>query len=141
VGHPAPLGPDQRLLAGAEQGGRVGKLTSLAGWLREYGEAIEADLDRFYGLDLLDFYRGRITARALWVRLRNLPPEAATVTLARQQDPGEGQGRGRSAGRAERHLAPVRCLTDIPVAKSITDVGKFVNASGDEFSAMADQAG
>lgn len=37
---------------------------------------MEADLQRFYQLDLLDHYRGRISLRKLLVLLKHLPPEA-----------------------------------------------------------------
>jgi hypothetical protein len=43
----------------------------------EHAEAIEADLLRYYGVDLLDYHRGRLTARRLRVLLRHLPREAA----------------------------------------------------------------
>ncbi|MFL6072745.1 MAG: hypothetical protein ACJ73S_05040 [Mycobacteriales bacterium] len=38
---------------------------------------MEADLLRFYGVDLLDYYRGRLSARRLRVLLQHLPREAA----------------------------------------------------------------
>jgi len=100
-------------------------------WLREYGEAIEADLDRYYRRDLLDFYRGKMTARTLWVRLTGLPPDSATASLAGgQQEPQRAQG------------APdnVTYLEDIPKV-SLRDAQRFVNASGDELSSMADRSG
>jgi hypothetical protein len=34
---------------------------------------------RFYGIDLLDLYRGRLSLRRLAVLVRQLPPESATV--------------------------------------------------------------
>lgn len=48
-------------------------MTWLAGVLTQYSEPAEADLHREYGIELADFYRGKITARALSVRLRFLP--------------------------------------------------------------------
>lgn len=100
-------------------------------WLRLYGEEIEADL-AFRNVDLLDFYRGRMTARRLYVLVQGLPPDSATVQAARRQETPAEQDRP-----AERHLAPVKCLSDIPVARSMAEVGKFVNSSGDEFAEMA----
>lgn len=38
---------------------------------------MEADLHRFYGLDLVDAYRGTISIRKLAVLAIHLPPEAA----------------------------------------------------------------
>lgn len=52
-------------------------MTWLAVVLRHYSGPIEADLDRVYGIDLLDFWRGRISLRALSVRVRYLPRESA----------------------------------------------------------------
>lgn len=34
---------------------------------------------RYYGIDLLDYYRGRLTARRLRVLIRHLPRESALV--------------------------------------------------------------
>ena len=45
--------------------------------LREYGEVIEADFQRYYGLDLLDLYRGRLTPRKAMALIGGLPPGSA----------------------------------------------------------------
>lgn len=50
---------------------------ALPGLLREYGEAIEADLLRHYGVNLLDLWRGRLTPRRLMVLIKGLPPGSA----------------------------------------------------------------
>ncbi len=42
-----------------------------------YGEAIEADLHRVFGLDLLDFFRGRYSWRKLLALLASLPAASA----------------------------------------------------------------
>jgi hypothetical protein len=52
-------------------GSQAGKLIRLAWLLKQHGEAIEADLARD-GLDLLDFYRDRMTVRRLWVLVASL---------------------------------------------------------------------
>lgn len=44
-----------------------------------HGEAVEADLVRYYGVDLLDYYRGRLSARRLRVLLQHLPRDSALV--------------------------------------------------------------
>lgn len=44
--------------------------------LNRYHEQIEFDFDQ-RGWDLLDFWRGRITLRKLWVRITNLPSDSA----------------------------------------------------------------
>ncbi|MET7360003.1 hypothetical protein ABZS76_16330 [Streptomyces sp. NPDC005562] len=45
----------------------------------EHAEALEADLLRFYGLDLLDWHRGRLSSRRLAVLIRQLPREGAVA--------------------------------------------------------------
>jgi len=47
--------------------------------IREHGDALEADLQRHYGIDLLDVYRGRLSLRRLRVLLRGLPPDCRTL--------------------------------------------------------------
>jgi hypothetical protein len=47
---------------------------------------VEADLLRFYGVDLLDYHRGRLTARRLRVLIRHLPRDAALVRAVRGED-------------------------------------------------------
>jgi hypothetical protein len=61
-----------------------GGITSLAAFLEEHSEAVEADLARFYPAeDLRELFRpgGRLTYRRLGVLLAHLPLEAATQTL------------------------------------------------------------
>lgn len=43
---------------------------------------MEADLLRYYGVDLLDLYRGVLSVRRLGVLVRGLPPQSATVQAA-----------------------------------------------------------
>lgn len=57
---------------GVTSPGIVGLLDLVA----EYGEAIEADLFRFYGLDLADLGTHRLSFRRLDVLLRQLPRES-----------------------------------------------------------------
>lgn len=40
---------------------------------------MEADLLRYYGVDLLDYYRGRLSTRRLRVLVQHLPRQAALV--------------------------------------------------------------
>lgn len=47
--------------------------------MEEHAEALEADLLRFYGVDLLDWHRGGLTSRRLSVLVRHLPRESAFV--------------------------------------------------------------
>lgn len=104
-------------------------------WLRDYGEAIEADL-LFRGIDLLDFYRGRITARRLYVLVDNLPPESSTIRMAYADSNAHTDATASSAGaNGTSRLRPVTCLEDIPVV-SPGQAMKLVNASPDEFASM-----
>lgn len=52
-------------------------MTWLAVVLRHHSGPLEADLARVYGIDLLDFWRGRLSLRALSVRVRYLPRGSA----------------------------------------------------------------
>lgn len=54
--------------------------------IREHGDAIEADL-AFRGFDLLDLWRGRLTARKVDVLIRGLPPDSATRIALNGRDP------------------------------------------------------
>lgn len=47
--------------------------------MTEHAEAVEADLQRYYGVDLLDRYRGRLSSRRLRVLIQHLPRDAALV--------------------------------------------------------------
>lgn len=44
--------------------------------LEEHGEIIEADLQRYYGVDLTGLWRGELTMRRALVLIRGLPPGA-----------------------------------------------------------------
>ena len=46
--------------------------------MREHGEAVEADFQRYYHLDLLDLWRGLITPRKAAVLVTQLPAGAQT---------------------------------------------------------------
>jgi hypothetical protein len=45
--------------------------------LREHPDALEADLQRFYGVQLGDLWRGRLSLRRLSVLVQYLPPGSA----------------------------------------------------------------
>ncbi|WP_346176789.1 hypothetical protein [Streptomyces cuspidosporus] len=47
--------------------------------MEEHAEALEADLLRYYGVDLLDWHRGALSSRRLAVLVRHLPPDSAFV--------------------------------------------------------------
>lgn len=53
--------------------GPSGKLLSLVYLLREHGEALEADFQHHYGLELLDLYRGKISPRRAALLALKLP--------------------------------------------------------------------
>ncbi len=58
--------------------------------LEEYGDEIEADLLRYYGIDLLDFYRGTLSGRRLRILLRHMPYDSALVRKMNGGRPGWG---------------------------------------------------
>lgn len=47
--------------------------------LRERDGEVEADLQRFYGIDLAALWRGELSLRRLSVLIHTLPPESATT--------------------------------------------------------------
>jgi hypothetical protein len=47
---------------------------------------VEADLLRFYGVDLLDYHRGRLSTRRLRVLIQHLPKDAALVRELHGED-------------------------------------------------------
>lgn len=55
--------------------------------LNEYGDEIEADLARYYRIDLCDFYRGLLSSRRLAVLIRHLPHDSAVVTAINDGQP------------------------------------------------------
>ncbi len=63
------------VLPGAQAGGIAG----LVAYLREHGEAVEADLQRFYGVRLSDLTTGRLTWRRLRVLLSQLPRDSSVA--------------------------------------------------------------
>jgi hypothetical protein len=52
----------------------------------EHAEAIEADLLRYYRLDLHDYHRGLLSARRLRVLIEHLPRDAALVRAVHGED-------------------------------------------------------
>lgn len=59
---------------------RPGGSASLAAFLSDHQDAVEADLLRYYQIDLpRDLGSDRLTWRRLGLLIRHLPPEAATV--------------------------------------------------------------
>ncbi|WP_116210101.1 hypothetical protein [Streptomyces olivoreticuli] len=61
-------------------GGRGGPGSlSLVRLLDEHGAALYADLRRFYSVDLLAYFRGEMSARAVLALVENLPDDAAVM--------------------------------------------------------------
>ncbi|QIG58545.1 tail assembly chaperone [Arthrobacter phage DrSierra] len=59
--------------------GIAGKLTALVALLRNDSDVVEADLQRFYHVDLADYWRGELSPRRLSVLIEQLPAESATA--------------------------------------------------------------
>lgn len=79
------------------------------------------------GWDLLEFWRGEITARKTWVRIRNLPPSSA---FQRAFDPD-----GTRWGESEHLLAR---LIDITYAVNGSKTRVYRPGSPEERAAIAD---
>lgn len=62
-------------------GSRPKRLHALVGLIFHHGGALEADLQRFYRVDLRDLFRGGLTFRRLEVLIAHLPADAATVAI------------------------------------------------------------
>lgn len=45
-----------------------------------YADQVEADLQRYYHLDLRDLWRGGLTLRRIGALIRQLPPDSATIS-------------------------------------------------------------
>ena len=72
-------------LPGRHRGG----IRGLVELLTEHGEAIEADLQQFYGVALSDLTVGRLTWRRLGVLVRQLPAESRVVATLNRGSSGE----------------------------------------------------
>jgi len=66
----------------------AGGIAGLVRLLTEYGEAVEADLQRFYGVDLRDLWRpgGSLTWRRLRALVVSLPVESALSAALPDRD-------------------------------------------------------
>ncbi|GAA2629572.1 hypothetical protein [Streptomyces axinellae] len=66
----------------------AGGIGGLADFLREYGEAVEWDMARYWpGRSLLELWRGTLSWRELKVFLKFLPPDSATARAVRSATP------------------------------------------------------
>lgn len=72
--------------------------------LQNHGGALEADLHRFYGMDLADLWRGTLGARKISVLLEHLPEESAV----RRAEGGAG-----SLTMVERFLRELRHIGEL----------------------------
>lgn len=76
--------------------------------LDEYGDEIEADLLREYNVDVLDFYRGKLSPRRLGVLVREL---SADSSLSRAQNDGQPPWSMRDHLLADLWIVLVKILT------------------------------
>lgn len=72
--------------------------------MEEHAEALEADLLRYYGADLLDWHRGTLSSRRLAVLVRHLPPQSSFVR-AREGEHAEWSLTDHLLAAAVDHLA------------------------------------
>ena len=81
------------------RGDDAGGSSALADLIDEYGEALEADLGRVYGVGLVEYVTGRRPAREALARIAWLP-----------------RGSAYAACRIERHGLPSGDASDVPVS-------------------------
>jgi hypothetical protein len=55
--------------------------------MEEHGEELEADLQRWYRVDVRDLWTGDLSWRRLGALVKNLPAESATKTALRNETP------------------------------------------------------
>jgi len=74
--------------AGSHEHGKIQKILWI---ISEFPEALEADLQRYYGLDFVRFFRpgSGLSWRKLLALIDNLPPESALNTAVRNITPEE----------------------------------------------------
>ncbi|MER7705468.1 hypothetical protein ABTX81_21570 [Kitasatospora sp. NPDC097605] len=96
--------------------GRAGGSRSLIRLLDEHGAQITADLRRYCGVDVLDWVRGRHSARYVLALIGTLPDDSATVAALR----GGREALGWSAGTyvLADLVDAVQALTHVQVAKA-----------------------
>lgn len=83
-----------------------------------YGEAIEADLHHEYGVDLLDFFRGRYSWRKLRVLMQKLPSTSLMNEAMAQDD----ELAAEFIGTIEDHKDPGPRLTEYTLTVERLDV-------------------
>lgn len=54
--------------------------------IERYGEAIERDLSMYHGVDLLDLWRGKVSARKILAFIDRLPSHSAFAEASAQDD-------------------------------------------------------
>jgi hypothetical protein len=119
-------------VAGVARRGGPGIL-SLAGLLRQHGEAVEADL-AWRGVDLRDLWRpgGRLTWRRLGVLVRHLPPESATLTALRVATPADvlaEQARDADPARGQWSQDQMLAAAQLDVLRLILHVQLVANGA------------
>ncbi|MFD0044746.1 hypothetical protein ACFVGV_06100 [Pseudarthrobacter scleromae] len=60
----------------------------LVALLKRETDTVEADLQRFYRVDLADFWRGELSLRRLSVLIHHLPADSATARATGDASPG-----------------------------------------------------
>ncbi|MFJ5924828.1 hypothetical protein ACIQF6_19720 [Kitasatospora sp. NPDC092948] len=96
--------------------GRAGGSAGLIRLLDRHGAEIAADLRRFCGVDVLDFVRGRHSARYVLALIGTLPDDSATVAAMRGGR--EAAGWDAKAYVLADLVDAVQALTHVQVAKA-----------------------
>jgi hypothetical protein len=86
-------------MAGADRA-RPKTVAAAAATVEEYPDEVEADLHRYYGVDLVDVWKpaAGLTWRKVGVLIRHLPPESALMTAVREDNPTPVQDRPAPVG-------------------------------------------
>ncbi|MFB8167327.1 hypothetical protein ACFC60_05145 [Kitasatospora purpeofusca] len=96
--------------------GRAGGSRSLIRLLDEHGAQITADLRRYCGVDVLDWIRGRHSARYVLALIGTLPDDSATLAAIRGGR--EALGWGPQTYVLADLVDAVQALTHVQVAKA-----------------------
>ncbi|WP_328953674.1 hypothetical protein [Kitasatospora purpeofusca] len=96
--------------------GRAGGSAGLIRLLDEHGAQITADLRRYCGVDVLDFVRGRRSARYVLALIGTLPDDSATMAAVRGGR--EALGWDAKAYVLADLVDAVQALTHVQVAKA-----------------------
>jgi len=113
----------------------VGKIAEAYWVTSQYAEEIEADLQRYYGLDFIDLFRPgtMLTWRKLLILLHHLPPESALTTAMRNDTPEKILSRAEAtADSAKSRWSGMETLLATLIDEVRTNTWVYVQAHSDQ---------